>query len=142
VLSQPVKTLIGRRRLVAASPRTTVQAAAELMAENGVGAVVVIEDQHLLGIFSERDAVCRVVAAGLEPARTVLADVMTPQPVTIEPDRSFGHALAVMHEHGCRHLPIVEDGRPIGIITARNALDPELEDFVCEEQRRVSFRQR
>jgi CBS domain-containing protein len=64
---------------------------------------------------------------------------MTPAPVTIDPERSFGHAMALMQEHHCRHLPVVENGRPIGIVSARNALDPELEDFVCEERRRRQF---
>lgn len=109
------------------------------MARGRVGAVVVVEDDHLVGIFSERDAVFRVVARGLEPTTTPLAQVMTPAPVTIEPERSFGHAMAVMHQHRCRHLPVVENGRPIGIVSARNALDPELEDFVCEERRRRHF---
>jgi len=99
----------------------------------------VVENDHLIGIFSERDAVFRVVARGLEPATTPLAQVMTLAPVTIEPDCSFGRAMAVMHEHHCRHLPVVENGRPIGIVSARNALDPELEDFVCEERRRMQY---
>lgn len=139
MLSQPVRSLIGQQGFVTAAPGTTVRKAAELMAAEHVGAVVVVEDEHLIGIFSERDAVFRVVARGLEPATTRLADVMTPAPVSIEPDRSFGHAMAVMHEHHCRHLPVVENGRPIGIVSARNALDPELEDFVCEERRRRRF---
>jgi CBS domain-containing protein len=139
MLSQPVRSIIGQHGFVTALPTTTVQTAAELMARRRVGAVVVVEDDHLLGIFSERDAVFRVVARGLEPTKTALAEVMTPAPVTIEPDRSFGHAMAVMHEHGFRHLPVVENGRPIGIVSSRNALDPELEDFVCEERRRRQF---
>jgi CBS domain-containing protein len=139
MLSQPVRSVIANHGFVAASPGTTVCRAAELMAEQQVGAVVVIDDGHLVGIFSERDAVFRVVARGLEPGTTRLADVMTPAPVTIGPDRSFGHAMAVMHQHHCRHLPVVEKGRPIGMVSARNALDPELEDFVCEEKRRRWF---
>ena len=139
MLSQRVRSIIGRHGFVAAPPSTTVRQAAELMARERVGAVVVVEDDHLVGIFSERDAVFRVVARGLEPAATPLAEVMTPAPATIEPDRSFGHAMAVMHEHHCRHLPVVENGRPIGIVSARNALDPELEEFVCEERRRRQF---
>jgi len=139
VLSQPVRSVIGQHGFIKAPPGTTVREAAELMARGNVGAVVVVEDGRLIGIFSERDAVFRVVARGLEPANTPLADVMTPAPVTIEPSRSFGHAMAVMHEHGCRHLPVVENGRPIGIVSARNALDPELEEFVCEEKRRRHF---
>jgi CBS domain-containing protein len=139
MLSQPVRSIIGQHGFVTAPPSTTVRQAAELMARRHVGAVIVVEDDHLLGIFSERDAVFRVVARGLEPATTALAEVMTPTPVTIEPDRSFGHAMAVMHQHHCRHLPVVENGRPIGIVSARNALDPELEDFVCEERRRQQY---
>jgi CBS domain-containing protein len=139
MLSQPVRSLIGQQGFVTAAPGTTVRKAAELMAEEHVGAVVVVEDEHLIGIFSERDAVFRVMARGLEPATTRLAEVMTPAPVSIEADRSFGHAMAVMHEHHCRHLPVVENGRPIGIVSARNALDPELEEFVCEERRRRHF---
>ena len=141
MLSQRVRSIIGQHGFVAAPPSTTVRQAAELMAREHVGAVVVVEDDHLVGIFSERDAVFRVVARGLEPAATPLAEVMTPAPVTIEPDRSFGHAMAVMQEHHCRHLPVVENGRPIGIVSARNALDPELEEFVCEERRRKSFKE-
>ncbi|MBK9243321.1 MAG: CBS domain-containing protein [Burkholderiales bacterium] len=139
MLSQPVRSIIGQHGFVTAPPSATVRQAAELMARRHVGAVVVVEDDHLVGIFSERDAVFRVVARGLEPATTPLAQVMTPAPVTIGPERSFGHAMAVMQQHHCRHLPVVEDGRPIGIVSARNALDPALEDFVCEERRRRSF---
>ena len=139
MLSQPVRTIIGQHGFVTAPPSATVRQAAELMARQHVGAVVVVEDDHLIGIFSERDAVFRVVARGLEPTTTPLAQVMTPAPVSIGPDRSFGHAMAVMQQHHCRHLPVVEDGRPIGIVSARNALDPELEDFVCEERRRRCF---
>jgi CBS domain-containing protein len=139
MLSQPVRSLIGQHGFVTAPPGTTVLQAAELMARRHVGAVMVVDDDRLVGIFSERDAVLRVVACGLEPAATTLERVMTPAPVTIDPERSFGHAMALMQEHHCRHLPVVENGRPIGIVSARNALDPELEDFVCEERRRRQF---
>jgi len=139
MFSLPVRSILGQHRLVTATPATSVSQAAELMARRQVGAVVVVEDEHLVGIFSERDAVFRVVACGLEPATTPLAAVMTPAPVTIGPERTFGHAMSLMQAHGCRHLPVVENGRPIGIVSARNALDPELEDFVCEERRRRQF---
>jgi CBS domain-containing protein len=131
-----------RRNFVTASPQTTVRRAAEMMADRHVGAVVVVEGRSLVGIFSERDAVMRVVACGLEPATTLLADVMTPAPVTVTPDRSFGHAISLMHERGFRHLPVVDNGKPIGIVSSRSALDPELEDFACEERRRLRFQQR
>jgi len=139
MLSLPVRSIIGQHRLVTATPATTVSEAAELMARRQVGAVVVVEGERLVGIFSERDAVFRVVARGLEPSTTPLAEVMTAAPAAIAPERSYGHAISVMHARGCRHLPVVEDGRPIGIVSARNALDPELEEFVCEERRRRRF---
>jgi len=61
---------------------------------------------------------------------------MTREPKTIAPDRSFGHAMLVMQENGFRHLPVIEGGKLVGIVSARDALDPDLEDFVSEERRR------
>jgi len=139
VFSQPIRNIMERRKLLTAAPSTTVRAAAELMAGKSVGAVLVVERGQLLGIFTERDAVFRVIARGLDPAATRLADVMTPQPKTIKPGNTFGHAMTLMHESGFRHLPVVEDGKPIGIVSARSALDPDLEEFVCEERRRKHF---
>lgn len=139
MFSQPIRNIMERRKLLTAAPSTTVRAAAELMAGKSVGAVLVVERGQLLGIFTERDAVFRVIARGLDPAATRLADVMTPQPKTIKPGNTFGHAMTLMHESGFRHLPVVEDGKPIGIVSARSALDPDLEEFVCEERRRKHF---
>ena len=139
VFSQPIKSIMERRKLLTAPPTTTVRAASEMMAKKGVGAVLVVEDGHLIGIFSERDAVFRVIARGLDPAVTPLAQVMTPQPKTIKPSNTFGYAMTLMHENGFRHLPVVEDGKPVGIVSARSALDPDLEEFVCEERRRKHF---
>jgi predicted transcriptional regulator len=61
---------------------------------------------------------------------------MSKAPTTIHPDKSFGYALLVMHNNGFRHLPVVENGKTVGIVSARNALDPELEEFVSESRRR------
>ena len=65
---------------------------------------------------------------------------MTPHPISVGPDVTFGHAMLLMQEHGVRHLPVVENGKPIGMVAARAALDPELEEFVCEVRRREAFR--
>ena len=134
-----VRSVMQRRKLLKASPRTLVSAAAKRMAARNVGAVLVAEGDRLLGIFTERDVVTRVVARGLDPRATRLSEVMTPAPLTVGPDKPFGYALSVMHEHGFRHLPVVEDGKPIGIVSARSAMDPEMEDFVTEAQRRKHF---
>ena len=61
---------------------------------------------------------------------------MTIRPQTVDPEKSFGYALLLMHENGFRHLPVVEDDKLLGIVSARNALDPDLEEFVAESQRR------
>lgn len=128
-----------RRKLLLAAPDTTVGKAAKRMAEKQVGAILVVEDDHVIGIFTERDALFRVIAKGLDPNATHLADVMTVAPKTIAPDKPFGQAMLVMHENGFRHLPVIENGKPIGMVSARDALDPDLEEFVAEERRRKQF---
>jgi CBS domain-containing protein len=136
VLSQPIRSLMDRRKSLCAPPETTVKRAAALMAGRKVGAIMVVAEERLVGIFTERDALFRVIAKGLEPAATRLADVMTRSPLVIDPDKTYGYALLVMQENGFRHMPVIENGKPIGIISSRNAMDPELEEFAAEAQRR------
>ena len=138
---QPVRDIMQRHKLLTAPPQTTVLQAAVMMAKKHVGAVLVVEAQRLIGIFTERDVVFRVVARKLDPASTLLADVMTRDPKTIAPEKSFGHAMLLMQKNHCRHLPVVEDGKPVGIVSSRNALDPELEEFVAEQRRRQRIEQ-
>ena len=140
MFSQRVKQVMEHRQLLVASPTTCVSEAARQMAGNEVGAVVVVESGAVVGIFTERDAVVRVLAAGRDAPATRLAEVMTPSPRTVGPEQSFGHALQLMHAHGFRHMPVVEGGRLVGIVTARDALDPDMEEFVCEVQRREGLR--
>lgn len=136
MFSQTIREVMEKKKLLTAPPETTVRKAAELMAQRQVGAVMVIEEGRLVGIFTERDAVFRVVARGLDSQTTALADVMTAAPKTIAPDKSFGYALLVMHENGFRHLPVIENGKLVGVVSARDALDPDLEEFVSESDRR------
>jgi len=67
---------------------------------------------------------------------------MTPAPDTVDPDKPFGSALLMMHEKGFRHLPVVRDGKVVGIVSSRSAMDPALEEFVSEEQRRKHFQEK
>lgn len=136
MFSQPVRDVMEARKVLKAPPATSVFEAAQLMAKKNTGALLVIEDERLVGIFTERDMVFRVVAKGLDPKATAVASVMTAAPKTVEPDRPFGYALLMMHKGGFRHVPVVEHGKPIGMVTARDALDPDLEEFVAEAQRR------
>jgi len=137
--TQRVKCVMERKNRLVAPPETTVAKAAKLMAKKNVGAIMVVEDRQLVGIFTERDTVFRVVAEGLDVAKTRIGEVMTRSPVTVGPDEIFGRALLLMHDNGFRHVPVVENGEPIGIVSSRMALDPDMEEFVSETQRRLSL---
>lgn len=134
-----VRSVMRRQKALKAPGNTCVSEAASLMATKNVGAIMVVEDERLVGIFTERDVVFRVVARGLDPRTTTLTEVMTTAPHTIEPDKPFGYALRIMQENGFRHLPVIEDGKPVGIVSSRSALDPEMEEFLSEVHRRKHF---
>ncbi len=100
------------------SPRTTVKHACHSMSERRVGAVLVTDKENrLLGIFTGRDAVCRVLAEGKDPAETTLGEVMTPAPCTMAPTGSAIDALRLMHDGGFRHVPVVADGKVVGVVS-------------------------
>jgi CBS domain-containing protein len=139
MLDDPVRKIMRKRKLLTARPGISVATAARRMAARDAGAILVIEGERLAGIVTERDVVFRVVARGLDPRATQLAEVMTPDPITIEADRPFGYALVVMHSEGFRHLPVMKDGKLVGIVSARSALDPDLEEFASETSRRKHF---
>jgi CBS domain-containing protein len=99
-------------------PGATVMQAARHMRERRVGAVLVTEgDRELVGIFTGRDAVSRVMAEGKDPAATTLGQVMTYNPDTMTPSHSAIEALRLMQDARCRHLPIVHDGKVVGIVS-------------------------
>ena len=136
-MERPVRSIIEDQKPVTASADITVASAARLMKEHRIGALLVIRDGRLAGIFTERDALFRVVAEGRDPASTRVAEVMTPNPRTIAPDRPFGHALHMMYEGGFRHVPVVDDGRPLGVVSSRDALGPDLQQFIAELDKRT-----
>ncbi len=99
-------------------PDATVQEACRRMRERYVGAVLVTEgDRRLIGIFTGRDAVHRVLAEGKDAAQTRLAEVMTRDPKTLPPGRGAVEALRLMEDAGIRHVPVVADGRLVGIVS-------------------------
>lgn len=127
-----IRSIILEKELVAAPGSMTVAEAARLMKEKHQGSVMIVEDGKLVGIFTERDALYRVISEGRDAKTTRLAEVMTRNPKTIHPDKPFPDALQIMREGGFRHVPVAEGGRPLGMISARDALGPELEDFIYE----------
>jgi CBS domain-containing protein len=136
---QRLAEVMDRDRLARVTPATTVREAAQLMAERAIGAALVLEGDRLVGIFTERDAVFRVIARGIPTETTPVSQVMTRAPKTLGPEARFGTALALMHKHGFRHVPVVDAGRVVGIVMARQALDPDMEEFVVEARRREHF---
>ena len=107
---------------LAALPGTaTVREAARLMAARNIGSVLVTaRDGRLEGILTERDILCRIVAPGCDPDRTRLQEVMTKDPDTIGPDEPAIEALRRMRDGGYRHLPVVDGGRLVGIVSRRD----------------------
>jgi len=95
----------------------SVQHACECMRDRRVGAVLVTRSDRLVGIFTARDAVCRVLAAGLNPAKTKLAAVMTSDPRTLPAGQMAIEALRLMQDGGFRHVPVVDDGKIRGVVS-------------------------
>lgn len=127
-----IRDIIEGQALLTAPGSMTVAEAARQMKQRNVGAMMVVESGRLVGVFTERDGLFRVVATGLDSTSTPLSMVMTQNPKSISPDQPFEHALAMMHEGRFRHLPVTENGRPVGMISVRDALGSELEAFVYE----------
>lgn len=117
-----VKPLAQGKTLIYVGPSTSVAEAAEKMASAKIGAVVVLDKGKLSGIFTERDLLNRVVVAGLDPRSTPISDVMTSRVVVAQASESYEACLEIMRKVGCRHLPVVENDRLLGIISIRDLL--------------------
>jgi len=117
------------RRLYYAAPDATVADTVREMCDREVGSICVIDDNRLVGIFTERDLMKRVVVAGRDPADTPLADVMTPDPVCVTSDTAVGSAMQTMEDRDLRHLPVVEGERLVGMISLR-----DLTEFLVTKQ--------
>jgi CBS domain-containing protein len=110
--------IIGTHEPVVLPPHASVKQACELMRDQRIGAILVAtENRRLLGIFTVRDAVCRVLAHGRGATETTLAEVMTPDPHTLPSGKTAIEALRLMQDCGYRHLPVVENGKLVGIVS-------------------------
>ena len=127
--ARTVRSIIEGQTVVKVSAQVSGAEAARLMQRHRIGALLVVHDERLHGIFTERDMVFKVVAQDLDPQSTAVGQVMTSDPRTIAPESPFAQALDLMHEGGFRHVPVVENGRPLGVVSARDALGNELTQF-------------
>lgn len=127
-----IRDLIRGQVLLTCGPDATVAEGARQMAERNVGAILITVAGRLEGIFTERDALVRVIAAGRDPQTTAIGEMMTRAVNAISPDRPVLHALHEMHENNFRHVPVLENDRLVGVVSIRDALGDELIAFERE----------
>jgi CBS domain-containing protein len=128
------------RRAVSIQPRATVFEAAQMMVNEGIGAMVVLDEGRLVGIVSERDLVTRVLAKRCEPETTFVSEVMTADVRTITDDQTIESALEIMHRQKFRHLPLVDrGGNIIGMVSMRALLRDRVGELSQKNADLLSF---
>jgi CBS domain-containing protein len=120
--------LIKNQETYEAEMGVTVMEAVRAMVDRNIGAVPVVHNGKLVGVFSERDLMKRVVAEGLDPRRTCLAEVMTEDPLTINTNEDLQNCMSLMRRHGFRHLPVCHEGQLVGIVSLRDILLHDLDE--------------
>lgn len=99
------------------SPETTVYDAAKKMNELGVGALIVLDNKNLVGIISERDIIRKLIGCNCEVGKAIVVDIMTKDPLTVSPSMTVTEAMQLVTEKRFRHLPVLEEGKLIGVIS-------------------------
>ena len=118
VIISTVAKLIDGRTLAKTTPQQTVREACEVMCELDVGAVVVLDEERLVGVLSERDVIRKVVCKGRHSADTAVSDIMTASPQTIAANGQLAQALEIMGKGGFHHVPVVDGTTTIGMLSA------------------------
>jgi CBS domain-containing protein len=121
-----VRSVVADRETYHVSADSSVRDVAQYMSERRIGAVAVLDGTRVAGIVSERDIMSRVVAKGLSPERTRVSEVMTKELLVVGPNESPDDALRKMRQAGCRHLPVVDGDRLIGMISQRDLTQVDL----------------
>jgi CBS domain-containing protein len=123
-----IRDLISNRTIHYVQPGQTVFEAAQYMVDRNVGAVPVLEETALVGIFSERDIMRRVVTEGRDPRTTRIGEVMSTDLRTVAPSASSEDAMCLMQSHGVRHLPVCEGRTLVGFLSLRDLLRCHLDE--------------
>jgi len=120
--------LLRNQVTISAEAHQSVLEVASLMVEHNIGAVPVLQEGQMVGIFSERDLMIRVVVAGKDPARTPVSQVMTEDPLTVAPDDPLETGMTLMKRHGFRHLPVCAGRELKGVVSLRDILLHDLDE--------------
>jgi len=120
--------LLSNQVTISAEAQQTVLDVARMMVEHNIGAVPVLQDGRLTGIFSERDLMIRVVVDGKDPARTLVSQVMTEDPLTVAPNDPLETCMTLMRRHGFRHLPVCAGRELKGVISLRDIVLHNLDE--------------
>jgi CBS domain-containing protein len=123
-----IGNLLKNQVLVSGQVEQTVLEVARMMVEHNIGAVPVLNDGELVGIFTERDLMSRVVAVGRDTAKTMVSEVMTDDPLTIDPNDSLDTCLTLMRRHNFRHLPVCRGRELRGVVSLRDILLHDLDE--------------
>ena len=124
---RPLKQILRSPAVWSVGPRDSVVTAVRIMEEHNIGFLVVLEDDAIVGVLSERDCVRRVMLAGKSPVTVPVSDIMVRRVVKAGLADTFVDCLRLMHAYGIRHLPVVENDRAIGVISIRDLLREAVE---------------
>jgi len=120
--------LVKEQEMCVADVDDNVMEVAQAMVERNIGAVPVVREGRLAGVFSERDLMRRIVVEGRDPHATKVGEVMTSEPLSVSRNDDLEHCLVLMREHGFRHLPICEGERLLGFLSLRDLLLRDLSE--------------
>ena len=115
-----VSQIIGQRKLPSTRPDVSVREACMMLSELNIGALVVVDKGKLLGVISERDVIRKCICQSRLTADTLVSDIMTADPVTINSTDTLPTALGLMSRGGFRHLPVVDNDQPVGLLSIRD----------------------
>lgn len=128
-----------RKAIHSVAPNTPIIECVRMMATKKVGALIVIDGERLVGIFTERDALNKVLAAGLDPVSTKVSAVMTKDPYCVPPTTTVGDAMELVTKRRFRHLPIVENGKVLAVISSGDLTHWLVKDQMGEVQELVDL---
>jgi CBS domain-containing protein len=130
----PLSSMLDQRRrpINSVNPDTSITESVRLMNDQNIGALLVMEDEKLTGIFTERDALTKVLAAGIDPISTKVSEVMTKDPFCVDPSTTIEEAMSIVTNRRIRHLPILHNGELVGIVSSGDLTHWLVEDRESE----------